>query len=370
MKIPHAKSAGLSRVSLAIGVLALLLAALGSWYFAESARLVRDEFDREKIAIRAEPLVNHIRELKTREAMNSWIETREREVESSLSLHQISIKKNQRKSVVWAGNEFKTPLSIVYIHGFSASRLEVDPVISETAAGLGANVFFTRLKAHGLTSGEQFAIVHARDWAVDVEEAIAIGQQIGERVVVVGMSTGAPLVLENVVRHGRSLIAAGPGMAISATLPAERVAALVLLSPNYEVLARGSSLLGGPFAEDIAQLVIGHEREFAPSSAMHAERWTSRYRVVGLIAMQRTVAIMSTLDLSKIQVPVLSVFSEHDDVVDISRAIEIAKSFSNPKSKAVSLPEARRHELVSATFDAEKIPALVDLLSQWLKTVR
>ncbi len=359
MKIPHSKSAWQSRVLLTVlaflVVLALVLVALCYEHFSESDRLVRAQFDREKIAVRAEPLTNQIRELNTRPSMDAWIEARELDVEKRLSLRQILIKKDQRKSVMWAGDKFKTPLSIVYIHGFSASRLEIDPVISKTATALGANVFFTRLKAHGLTKGEDFAIVHARDWAVDVEEAIAIGQQIGERVIVVGMSTGAPLVLENVVRN--------------LNLPsAKKVAALVLLSPNYEVLARGASILGGPFAGSIGRLIVGNEREFATSNPMHAERWTSRYRVEGLFAMQQTVAIMQKLDLSKIIVPVLTVYSEFDDVVDTSRAVEIGKSFSNEQSKTVSLPEARRHELVSATFDSDKVPAFVSLLSDWIRT--
>lgn len=54
------------------------------------------------------------------------------------------------KKVLWAqGNGVKSKTSIVFIHGFSASRIEIDPVVDLIAAELNANVYFTRLRGHG-----------------------------------------------------------------------------------------------------------------------------------------------------------------------------------------------------------------------------
>ena len=45
------------------------------------------------------------------------------------------------KQVIWAGAAgVKTPLAVVYLHGFSASLAEVRPVADQVAKSLGANL--------------------------------------------------------------------------------------------------------------------------------------------------------------------------------------------------------------------------------------
>ena len=54
------------------------------------------------------------------------------------------------KRVSWFGIPGeKTPVAIVYIHGFSASSEELRPVPDLVAKALGANLYFTRLTGHG-----------------------------------------------------------------------------------------------------------------------------------------------------------------------------------------------------------------------------
>ena len=61
------------------------------------------------------------------------------------------IRPGLQKEIVWANpaTKTKTPLAIVYIHGFSASKGEVRPLPDKVASALGANLFFTRLTGHG-----------------------------------------------------------------------------------------------------------------------------------------------------------------------------------------------------------------------------
>jgi hypothetical protein len=61
------------------------------------------------------------------------------------------IKPGTAKGIVWANtNRQKTPWAVVYVHGFSASRMETAPVADLVAKELGANLFYTRLSGHGL----------------------------------------------------------------------------------------------------------------------------------------------------------------------------------------------------------------------------
>lgn len=75
-------------------------------------------------------------------ALDGWLAEREAEVPE--------LRPDAAKTIVWAGAPGqKTALSVVYVHGFSAAAPELRPVPDQFAAGLGANLFFTRLSGHG-----------------------------------------------------------------------------------------------------------------------------------------------------------------------------------------------------------------------------
>ena len=61
-----------------------------------------------------------------------------------------AIRPGCEKKIVWAGESgVKSQTSIVFIHGFSASRVETYPVIDLIAAEINAHGFFTRLEVTG-----------------------------------------------------------------------------------------------------------------------------------------------------------------------------------------------------------------------------
>ncbi|MEL6349523.1 MAG: alpha/beta hydrolase, partial [Myxococcota bacterium] len=67
--------------------------------------------------------------------------------------------------------EARTPLSIVYIHGFSASRPEISPVCERVSEALNANLYFTRLQGHGRSSLDAMADATVEGWLTDMAEA-------------------------------------------------------------------------------------------------------------------------------------------------------------------------------------------------------
>ena len=83
--------------------------------------------------------------------------------------------------VAWAGEPgHQTDVALVYLHGFSASRQEIAPVIERVAEARGANVFFTRLTGHGL-DGAGLAAASLDDWLTDSRRALEIGARLGRR---------------------------------------------------------------------------------------------------------------------------------------------------------------------------------------------
>ena len=57
---------------------------------------------------------------------------------------------------------------------------------------LQANLYEARLSGHGLTENP-LANVRAENWLQDAADALATGAAIGDRIIVIGTSTGATL---------------------------------------------------------------------------------------------------------------------------------------------------------------------------------
>lgn len=211
------------------------------------------------------------------------------------------LRRGAAKTVVWADPETHatTPLALVYLHGFSADRQEVEPLVTDLARDLNANAYSTRLRGHG-RGGAAMGEATVGGWLDDVAEAVAIGRKIGDRIVLIGTSTGGTLALWAATREE-----ARPDLE-----------ALVLISPNLGPRDRSAELLLWPWGGLIARLVVGPERCFEPGSPGEAEHWTTCYPTRALLPMMALVDHVRTMDLSAATVPMLVLYSPDDSVVD------------------------------------------------------
>lgn len=203
------------------------------------------------------------------------------------------------KSIIWAGEaRQKTPLSIVYLHGFSATRQETAPLADELAAELGANLYYDRLTGHG-RSGEALAEASVNDWLNDANEALQIGRRLGEEVIVIGTSTGGTAAAW-----------------LAAEADTDNVRAFVLISPNFAPQNRQSEILTWIWGEQIAKALIGEERSWQPSNEMHARYWTESYPTEALLPMMALVKLARGSDLETATTPLLVIYSPDDEVVN------------------------------------------------------
>lgn len=216
------------------------------------------------------------------------------------------IREGLEKEIIWAfpQSRAKTPLAIVYVHGFSASKGEIRPVPDRLAASLGANLYYTRLAGHG-QNGAAMATASVNAWVNDLAEAMAIGRMIGERVIVIGTSTGASLAVWGAAQKGMM----------------DTVAGLILVSPNFGVQSSGSQILTLPWASTLVPLIVGDERSFEPVNEAHGRLWTSRYPSLALLPMAEMTKLARDTNVANIKIPVLFVFSDGDKVVraDLTR---------------------------------------------------
>lgn len=107
------------------------------------------------------------------------------------------IKPNNEARIVWANDSIKqkTPYVVLYLHGFSASQEEGNPVHTNFAKSFGSNLYLARLSEHGLVSAEPMKEMTADKLWNSAVEAYAIAKQLGDKVIIMSTSTGGTLSL-------------------------------------------------------------------------------------------------------------------------------------------------------------------------------
>ncbi len=223
------------------------------------------------------------------------------------------------KKIVWAGVPGQqTPLSLVYIHGFSATRQETAPLATLVAEKLHANLYFTRLTGHGRGS-EAMLDGSVKAWVNDMHEAMEIGKRLGQRVVVMGCSTGATLAVWQAAQE-------------KSEEKSEDLAALVLMSPNFGPADRRTTILTWPWGAQLAELLVGKTRSWQPKNEAHGRFWTHSYPVRALAPMMGLVKMVRSFNLEMITPPTLIIYSSKDTTVDPT-AIETAFHALGAKQK-------------------------------------
>ena len=266
------------------------------------------------------------------------------------------IKPGNAKGIVWAAAPgARTLWSVVYIHGFSASRLETAPLAETVAAQLGANLFSTRLSGHGRADGQAMGQATVQDWMADTLESVQIGQTLGERVLVISCSTGATLATW-----------------LGTSVDAARVAAHVFVSPNFGPKDKRSEIVNAPWGQKIALWVEGPTRSWTPESAQEANAWTSSYPTKAIFPMMALVKSVRDSDLSLFQTPVLVLYSERDETVDPA---ETQAAFTRLGSARKSIAPVGyslskgQHVLAGAIKDPAAVAPMADSMVQWVKSL-
>ena len=216
------------------------------------------------------------------------------------------------KRVIWQEGfkEQRSPLSVLYVHGFSASSEEIRPVPDRVAEALGANLIYTRLQGHGRDSSAM-AEATASGWMRDMAEGLAAARVMGDRVIVIATSTGATLA-----------VAAALNPELS-----EGVAAMVMVSPNFGVNTAGAWIPTLPWARKWLPVLMGAERDVSGPDPEKNKYWTVVYPWEAVVPMSVLVSEVYSLDFSKALVPTLFWFSDDDQVVRPDLTHKVAEAW-------------------------------------------
>ena len=235
------------------------------------------------------------------------------------------IRPGTEKTIIWANptQQNKTPLSIIYLHGFVASRQDIAPVCQRVAHKLGANLFYTRLTGHGRTS-QAMADATLNDWLNDAVEALAIGRQLGEKVIVVGTSTGGTLATW-LASHDDS----------------DDVLTYILLSPNFGPKDSRTQMLNWPWAKYSIPLFFGRYWSYKPANPQQTHYWTIPYPTSSWFPMMGAIQLVRKSDLSQIKKAFLVLFSPTDQVVSVKKIEHIYSQLGSLSKKKVPIEDCQ-----------------------------
>ena len=247
----------------------------------------------------------------------------------------------------------KTPLCFLYIHGFSASRQETAPVTERLAALYGANIFDARLEGHGV--GQHGMLKEAEGWLQSMVDAWEIATRLGDRVVIVATSTGAPLSV---------WLAAQPGVA-------EKVQAMLLMAPNFKIRNPMGFLLTWPWAPHWVPLVLGKFHEWEPETEEHGQFWTNRYSTLALIEMQKMVDWARRQNLNTFKIPLAMMYLRNDPTIDPAAAIKALNQWGSDNKKTIPVPldgDAASHVFTGHLSGPHRTDWTIDEFQQFLET--
>ncbi len=252
------------------------------------------------------------------------------------SLHHL--RPDNQARIVWAdSSRQKTEYAIVYLHGFSASQAEGDPVHRNIAKKFGCNLYLSRLAEHGIDTTEQLVNLTVDELWETARQALEIGSKLGNKVILMGTSTGGTLALM-----------------LAAVYP--EVYSIILLSPNIAIFDNNAWLLNNPWGLQVARMVIGSKYVYSSDTRpIYKQYWNYGYRLEAVTQLEEMLETgMKPETFKKVTQPALLLYYykdpiHQDSVVKVDAMLKMFEEMGTPadKKRKVPMPKAGNHVLGS-----------------------
>ncbi len=261
------------------------------------------------------------------------------------------LKKDNEARIVWLNDSLKqkTDYAVVYLHGFSASQEEGNPIHRDFARQFGCNLYLARLADHGVDTTETLLQFTADRLWESAKQALTIGKQLGTKVILISTSTGGTVALK-----------------LAAEYP-DDVFALINMSPNIRINNPAAFLLNDPWGLQIARMVMGgkYNKTGITQDNERWQYWNGQYRLEATIQLQELLEqSMVKETFRKVKQPSLTLYyykneEEQDPQVKVSAMLRMHEQLSTPDSLkfAIAVPTAGAHVLGSS-MASKDVPAV------------
>lgn len=253
------------------------------------------------------------------------------------------LKKDNQARIVWQNDsKEKTPYSLVYLHGFSASQFEGYPIHRRIAQKFGMNLYLSRLAGHGLRTKRSFKNLTPDELADSAIDAINIAKKIGHKVILMGTSTGCSLSLMAMAND-------------------PEIVGAICFSPNIDIADPKTHLLRRPFGLRVAKFFLGGSYHVKGGPRIVRKYWTSKYRIEGVVALREFLDKTMILEtFEKVTQPVLFLAyykneKEQDSTVSVAAMETTFGQLGTPESKKVfkKMPNVAAHCLANKHFSKD-----------------
>ncbi len=278
-------------------------------------------------------------------------------VKNNESKHKL--KPDNEARIIWANDSLKqkTPYSMVYLHGFSASQAEGDPIHRNIAREFGCNLYLSRLAEHGIDTSMPMMNLTVDEYWESAKQALAIGEQLGQKVILIGTSTGGTNALQ-----------------LAATYP-NNISALVLLSPNLAIKNDKAWILNNHWGLQIARKVNGSPYVTSSDTRpIYKQYWYYQYPLEATVQLQEMLETAMTPDLfAKVKQPVLMLYyykdsTHQDDVVSVDAMLKMFDKLGTPTNlrRKEAMPAAGNHVLGSY-IKSQDLPGVQSQIERFLQ---
>lgn len=266
---------------------------------------------------------------------------------------QHRLKPDNQAEIIWADSaQQQTEYAVVYLHGFSASKEEGEPVHRNFAKSIHANLYLSRLADHGIDTIAPMQYFTADRLWESAKQALIIGKALGKKVILVGTSTGGTLALQ-----------------LAATYP--EIHSIILMSPNIAINDDKVWVLSHPWGLQIGRLFTGgKERRVDDRNPLYKKYWYTHYRLESVMQLQELVKTSMTKAIfEKVKQPTLLLYyykneKEQDPVVIVPAMLKMFDELGSTKKEKQALPNAGNH-VIGSSITSKDVPGVEKAIGQF-----
>lgn len=253
---------------------------------------------------------------------------------------QHNIKPDNEARIIWENDSSKqkTEYAIVYLHGVPASQAEGDPVHKNIAREFRCNLYLSRLAEHGIDTVDALINFTPDKYWESAKQALAIGKQLGKKVILMGTSTGGTIALK-----------------LAAIYPND-VSALILMSPNIAINEPYAWLANNHWGLQLLRLKKKSDYHIDEDNRpLNKQYWNCQIRLEAAVALQELLETTMTKEtFEKVKQPVQLLYyykdEQHQDSrVKVSAMLRMYDELgvANNLKRKQAMPDANSHVIGS-----------------------